>query len=63
MWPLACAEITTTAYSVPSEVPRQRAVEVAVGEEVTSMYLTKKPIPEVQSAIEQRVGKLLTGAN
>lgn len=57
------AEISSTAYSVPSDVPRQRAVEVAVGEEVTSMYLTKKPIPDVQTAIEQRVGKLLTGAN
>jgi hypothetical protein len=44
-------------------VPRQRAVEVAVGEEVSSMYLTKKPIPDVQTAIEQRVGKLLAGAN
>jgi multiple sugar transport system substrate-binding protein len=57
------AEITSTAYSVPSDVPNQRAVEVAIGEEVGSMYLTKKPIPEVQTAIEQRVGKLLVGAN
>ena len=57
------AEITTTAYSVPSDVPRQRAVEAAVGEEIGSMYLSKKPIADVQTAIEQRVGKLLTGTN
>ena len=57
------AEISSTAYSVPSDVPRQRAVETAVGEEVSSMYLAKKPIPDVQTAIEQRVGKLLAGAN
>jgi multiple sugar transport system substrate-binding protein len=57
------AEITSTAYSVPSDVSRQRAVEVAIGEEIASMYLTKKPLAEVQTAIEQRVGKLLVGAN
>jgi multiple sugar transport system substrate-binding protein len=57
------AEITSTAYSVPSDVTRQRAVEVAIGEEISSMYLTKKPLAEVQTAIEQRVGKLLAGAN
>ena len=57
------AEIASTAYSVPSDVPRQRAVEVAIGEEISSMYLTKKPIADVQAAIEQRVGKLLVGAN
>jgi multiple sugar transport system substrate-binding protein len=57
------AEITSTAYSVPSEVARQRAVEGAVSEEIGSMYLSKKPIPDVQTAIEQRVGKLLTGTN
>lgn len=56
------AEIASTAYSVPSEVSHQRAVEVAVGEEVAAMYLSKKPLAEVQAAIEQRVGKLLTGA-
>jgi multiple sugar transport system substrate-binding protein len=57
------AEITSTAYSVPSDVPRQRAVEVAISEEIGSMYLAKKPLAEVQTAIEQRVGKLLVGAN
>jgi hypothetical protein len=48
---------------VPSDVTRQRAVEVAIGEEISSMYLTKKPLADVQTAIEQRVGKLLAGAN
>ncbi len=57
------AEIASTAYSVPSEVARQRAVETAVSEEIGSMYLSKKPIPDVQAAIEQRVGKLLAGTN
>ena len=57
------AEIATTAYSVPSDVPRQRAVETAMGEEISSMYLAKKPLADVQTAIEQRVGKLLAGAN
>lgn len=57
------AEITSTAYSVPSVVAHQRAVEQAVSEEIGSMYLTKKPLAEVQTAIEQRVGKLLAGTN
>jgi len=57
------AEIASTAYSVPSDVSHQRAVEVAIGEEVNAMCLTKKPLADVQTAIEQRVGKLLTGAN
>jgi multiple sugar transport system substrate-binding protein len=56
------AEIASTAYSVPSDVGLQRAVETAMGEEINSMYVTKKPIADVQTAIEQRVGKLLAGA-
>jgi multiple sugar transport system substrate-binding protein len=57
------AEITTTAYSVPSAVVHQRAIEQAAGEEISNMYLSKKPIPDVQTAIEQRVNKLLEGSN
>jgi multiple sugar transport system substrate-binding protein len=57
------AEIASTAYSVPSDVKFQRAVETAMGEEINSMYMTKKPIADVQTAIEQRVGKLLAGTN
>jgi multiple sugar transport system substrate-binding protein len=57
------AEIASTAYSVPSDVSHQRSVEAAIGDEVNSMYLVKKPIAEVQAAIEQRVGKLLVGSN
>jgi len=57
------AEITSTAYSVPSTVISQRAVEVAVGEEISNMYVSKKPLGEVQTAIEQRVNKLLAGTN
>jgi multiple sugar transport system substrate-binding protein len=57
------AEITSTAYSVPSNVARQRAVELAISEEIGSMYLSNKPVADVQNVIEQRVNKLLTGAN
>jgi multiple sugar transport system substrate-binding protein len=57
------AEITSTAYSVPSNVVRQRAVEVAIGEEIGSLVLSKKPLAEVQAAIAQRVDKLLTSGN
>ena len=57
------AEITSTAYSVPSNVARQRAVELAISEEIGSLYLSKKPAADVQNAIEQRVDKLLSGAN
>jgi multiple sugar transport system substrate-binding protein len=57
------AEITSTAYSVPSDVSRQRAVELAISEEIGNMLLSNKPLPDVQAAIEQRVNKLLTTAN
>jgi len=57
----AIAEITSTAYSVPSNVTHQRAVEVAVGEEIGSLCLSKKPLADVQAAAEQRVNKLLAG--
>jgi multiple sugar transport system substrate-binding protein len=55
------AEITSTAYSVPSAVPHQRAVEVAVGEEIGSMCLSNKPLADVQTSMEQRVAKLVAG--
>lgn len=55
-------EITKTAVSAPSTVARQRAVEGIVGEEVANMCLSKKPIAEVQKAIEERVNKLLASA-
>jgi multiple sugar transport system substrate-binding protein len=57
------AEITSTGYSIPSQVPRQRAIELAVSEEIGAMLLSKKPVADVQAAIEQRVGKLLVGTN
>jgi hypothetical protein len=44
---------------VPSQVIRQRAVESSIGEELVSMCVSKKPVADVQTAIEQRVGKLL----
>jgi len=57
------AEITSTGYSVPSQVSHQRAIELAVSEEVGAMILSKKPVADVQTAIEQRVGKLLASTN
>jgi len=56
------AEITSTAYSVPSTVAHQRAVEVAVGEEIGNLCLSNKPLADVQSSAEQRVQKLLASA-
>lgn len=53
-------EISSTGYSVPNNVPRQRAVETLVGEEISNMMLTKKPIPEVVKSVEERVNKLLS---
>jgi multiple sugar transport system substrate-binding protein len=55
------AEIATTGYSVPSEVARQRAIELTISEEIGNMCLSQKPLADVQTAIEQRVAKLLAG--
>jgi multiple sugar transport system substrate-binding protein len=52
-------EITSTGFSVPSAVARQRSVEGMFGEEIANMCLTKKPIADVQASIEDRVNKLL----
>lgn len=56
------AEITATGTSVPSNVARQRAVETIVGEEISNMMLSKKPIADVQKSAEERVNKLLASA-
>lgn len=53
--------ITRYGVSTPNNVPRQRAIEAIVGEEISSMMLSGKAIPAVQNAIETRVNTLLAG--
>ena len=53
-------EIGSIGVSVPNNVPRQRAIEAIVGEEMVNMLLTKKPIDAVQKSAEERVNKLLS---
>lgn len=55
------AEITSTGYSVPNTVVRQRAIETIVGEEISNMMLSKKPVADVAKSAEERVNKLLAG--
>lgn len=52
-------EITQIGITTPSNVPRQRAIEAIIGEEISSMMLSGKAVPAVQDAIEQRVNTLL----
>ena len=54
------SEITTTGYSVPNTVKRQRAVETIVGEEISNMMLSKKSVADTAKSAEERVNKLLS---
>ena len=56
------AEITSTGYSLPNTIVRQRAIETIVGEEVSNMMLSKKPVAETAKSAEERVNKLLSNA-
>jgi multiple sugar transport system substrate-binding protein len=53
------AEISSTGRGMPHNVPRQRAIEVIVDQEIGNMLLSKKPLVQVQEAAETRVNKLL----
>ncbi|KQV92765.1 extracellular solute-binding protein [Rhizobacter sp. Root1221] len=55
-------ELSNTGAGMPGTVPRQRAVEQIIGEELSSMLLANKPVADVQAGIEQRVNKLLASA-
>ncbi|MFM2404453.1 MAG: hypothetical protein RL223_2333 [Pseudomonadota bacterium] len=55
-------EIASTGQAMPPAVPRQRAVETIVGEEISNLMLAGKALPEVQAAVEQRVNRLLATA-
>ena len=54
-------EISSIGVSLPNSVPRQRAIESIVGEEMVNMMVAKKPIDAVQKSAEERVNKLLAG--
>ncbi|MDO8778522.1 MAG: extracellular solute-binding protein [Burkholderiaceae bacterium] len=53
------AEISSIGRGMPHNVPRQRAIEIIVDQEIGNMLLSKKPIAQVQEAAETRVNKLL----
>jgi multiple sugar transport system substrate-binding protein len=53
-------EIASTGYSLPNTVPRQFAIQQIVGEEITNMLSTGKPIADVQKEAEERTNKLLS---
>ena len=54
------AEITSTGYSLPNSVVRQRAIETIVGEEISNMTLSKKSVADTAKSAEERVNKLLS---
>ncbi|KPC50236.1 sn-glycerol-3-phosphate-binding periplasmic protein UgpB precursor [Amantichitinum ursilacus] len=56
-------EITQIGVTTPSNVPRQRAIEAIIGEEISSMMLSGKAIPAVEDAIESRVNTLLASVH
>jgi len=55
------AEISSIGRGMPHNVPRQRAIEIMVDQEIGNMLLSKKPVAQVQEAAETRVNKLLEG--
>ncbi|RKP54613.1 extracellular solute-binding protein [Pararobbsia silviterrae] len=52
-------EISSTGYSLPNTVPRQFAIQQIVGEEISNMLSTGKPLADVQKDAEDRTNKLL----
>ena len=44
---------------MPSSVPTQRAVELLIGEDVSNLLVSGKPIAEVQDDVEKQVNKAL----
>jgi multiple sugar transport system substrate-binding protein len=55
-------EISQTGLAIPLTVPRQRALQDIVGEEIENMWLTNKPMDKVIADGEARTNKLLAGA-
>ena len=54
-------EITSTGAAIPLTVPRQRALQDIVGEEIANMWLTNKPPDAAAKDGEDRTNKLLAG--
>ena len=54
-------EITSTGAAIPLTVPRQRALQDIVGEEIANMWLTNKPVDAAAKDGEARTNKLLAG--
>lgn len=52
-------EITRTGTSMPGNVPTQRAVELLIGEDVSNLLISHKPVAEVQADVEKQVNKAL----
>lgn len=52
-------ELSATGRGMPHSIPRQRAIEIAVDQEIGNMMTSKKPLAETQDAAEARVNKLL----
>jgi multiple sugar transport system substrate-binding protein len=52
-------ELSSTGRGMPHSIPRQRAIEIAVDQEIGNMMTSKKPLTETQDAAEARVNKLL----
>lgn len=55
-------EISQTGLAIPLTVPRQRALQDIVGEEMANMWLTNKPLDKAIADGEARTNKLLAGA-
>ena len=53
------AEISSIGRGMPHSIPRQRAIEIAVDQEIGNMITSKKPLNETQDAAESRANKLL----
>ncbi|MDH0865809.1 extracellular solute-binding protein [Mitsuaria sp. GD03876] len=53
------AEITRTGTSMPANVPTQRAIELLIGEDVSNLLVSGKPVAEVQADVEKQVNKAL----
>jgi multiple sugar transport system substrate-binding protein len=58
----ALAEITHTGVSVPNNVPTQRAVEALVGEDISNLLVSGKPMDAVLANIDKRVNAALKRA-
>jgi multiple sugar transport system substrate-binding protein len=52
-------EISTIGRGMPHSIPRQRAIEIAVDQEIGNLLVSKKPLLQTQDAAESRVNKLL----